>query len=607
MKFSIIGMSHINCMSNAAKNRKNTGSDFSFLQLRDEKFLKKGVERKITTYSDCNGDIISYELAKISNSVDFCVLCLTGNEHVFITLVNNGDLSKASVERRVDIKLNNYRTWLRNITKHIGIPVAVIPPTPPFESTTSLIEKSGRFAQKIDEFGVSPAEVRLFGWQCQCDGIRKACAEEGVTYIELPGEIFSENGFLKEEYIGRDPFHANEAYGLALLDYFEANSSGGEGNITFGGRVLLPPGDMQKKAASEETSTKKHPYVGLPDRNYWKKGVTQVPQTEFDPVGVVPFKISSQDNVATAGSCFAQHISKRIRAGGFRFLVTETKEEFSEEEAAKKGFYDFSARYGNIYTSRQLTQLFDRAFGYFVPIEESWELPDSRYCDPFRPRIEPGGYASIEELRRDKVQHLSAVKKMFETLDIFVFTLGLTECWVSRLDGAAYPLAPGVAGGNYSDEKHEFINFGVEETVSDLESFLQKLRLINPGSRVILTVSPVPLAATFEPRHVLVSTTYSKSVLRVAAESVSRRFDNVLYFPSYEIITGNYNRGTYFGKDLRSITQEGVDHVMSIFMGRMTQNGNVHSDAVPVSQPDFEREMEELAEAECDEELLEND
>ena len=51
---------------------------------------------------------------------------------------------------------------------------------------------------------------------------------------------------------------------------------------------------------------------------------------------------------------------------------------------------------------------------------------------------------SVEELTEDRSRHLAAVRQMFETLDVFVFTLGLTESWEHVPDGAALPLAPGL-------------------------------------------------------------------------------------------------------------------------------------------------------------------
>src|SRR5205823_5578884 len=79
--------------------------------------------------------------------------------------------------------------------------------------------------------------------------------------------------------------------------------------------------------------------------------------------------------------------------------------------------------------------------------------------------------------------------------------------------------------------------------------------------------------ATAEPRSVLVATTYSKSVLRVAAEEIANHDPGIAYFPSYEIITGQHTRGRYFASDLRSVTEEGVARVMALFLQHYTEIG----------------------------------
>ena len=108
------------------------------------------------------------------------------------------------------------------------------------------------------------------------------------------------------------------------------------------------------------------------------------------------------------------------------------------------------------------------------------------------------------------------------------------------------------------------------EVVDDLNAFLTELRAVNPKARLILTVSPVPLAATAEPRHVWTSTTLSKAVLRVAAEQIAQLPD-VIYFPSYEVITSPAARGAYFEQDLRSVSANGVDHVMRLFFRHLVE------------------------------------
>ena len=226
-------------------------------------------------------------------------------------------------------------------------------------------------------------------------------------------------------------------------------------------------------------------------------------------------------------------------------------------------------------------QLFDRAFGQFTPQEQVWAR-DSRFVDPFRPSIEPEAYASPEAVLADMARHLACVREAFLQLDWLVLTLGLTEAWHARADGAVYPVAPGVAGGTFDPSRHAFSNFSAAEVSADLAALRERLNAVNPGARIILTVSPVPLAATASDRHVWTATSYSKAVLRVAEEETAQRFDNVTYFPSYEIITSPAAGGNYFAEDLRSVTETGVNHVMRVFFRHFCEETG-HADAQNLS------------------------
>jgi hypothetical protein len=354
-----------------------------------------------------------------------------------------------------------------------------------------------------------------------------------------------------------------------------------------------------KPAESEPATPGENPYDGLPGYQFWRKAIGNVALREVDPVVSSGFIIDRQTKIATAGSCFAQHLSRTLEQCGFNYYIAEKPAGLSSEEAARLNYGVFSARYGNIYTVRQLLQLFDRAYGSFQPADSAWARGDGRYADPFRPQIEPSGFETTEAVEEDRSAHLSAVRHMFETLDVLVFTLGLTEAWAAKEDGAVFPLAPGVAAGKMDFTRYEFVNFGVNEVISDLEAFIERLREVNRGARIILTVSPVPLIATYENRHVLVSTTYSKSVLRVAAEEIVRRHSNCVYFPSYEIITGNYTRGIYYDADLRSVNAAGVDHVMRLFLAHYS----AHKEKSTLYN-ELMREAESVMEVICDEEAI---
>jgi hypothetical protein len=95
------------------------------------------------------------------------------------------------------------------------------------------------------------------------------------------------------------------------------------------------------------------------------------------------------------------------------------------------------------------------------------------------------------------------------------------------------------------------------------------------------------------------------------------QYDDVAYFPSYEIITGNHARGSYFGADLREVTEAGVQHVMRLFMKHYA-TVEKPAESIPgrsiTTPPKAERSSSEVAGAIeaavkviCDEEALDRD
>ena len=371
-----------------------------------------------------------------------------------------------------------------------------------------------------------------------------------------------------------------------------------EGFLTLEG--LIKKRKNQRKSISRES-----PYKSLPDHCFWKRAVATIEPKSVDPVVVARFQVGKAELVATAGSCFAQHIAKRLSAEGFNYYVPEDGGSLSAEERTERNYGVFSCRYGNLYTTRQLVQLLDRSMGRFTPLENVWNRPDGRYVDPFRPQIEPAGFESEEAMLHSRREHLACVREMFTKLDILVFTLGLTESWESLEDGAVFPLAPGVAGGAMDPSRHRFHNLTAKEVADDLELFLLKLKGVNPKARVILTVSPVPLIATYENHHVLVANTHSKSVLRTVAGEMASRYSQCDYFPSYEIITGQHVGNGYLEEDLRSVRSEGVDHVMRVFLKHYAGKADTASKTYNKRETEQRAAIERINDIICDEEAIE--
>jgi hypothetical protein len=367
---------------------------------------------------------------------------------------------------------------------------------------------------------------------------------------------------------------------------------------------------------------KRHPYVGLQDCQFWKSSFGDSSIEGLDPVSRVRFTFDRNTKIVAAGSCFAQHVARHIQKRGYNFLQSElphsifSKKSFDDAHGGTFNYDSFSARYGNLYTARQLRQLIDRSYGRFSPISGAWQRQDGMFVDPFRPQVEPDGYVNPTEVALDRLHHLAAVQSALENADVFIFTLGLTEAWLDKRDGAVFPVAPGVAGGVFDPSIHEFRNFTVAETVNDMLYSVDQIKAVNPDVRVLLTVSPVPLNATYEPRHVLQSTVYSKSVLRVAAQELIEARTFVDYFPSYEIITSPQARGRYFANDMRTIEDAGVNHVMDVFFSHYARDAEKRGDVrasnhqsvsdITVSVAERQQHLEKLTDLLCDEEAIDN-
>jgi hypothetical protein len=343
------------------------------------------------------------------------------------------------------------------------------------------------------------------------------------------------------------------------------------------------------------------PYQTLPGTSWWRTAISNLDAAEeISPHLASDFRINREHWVASGGSCFAQHITKALQDRGYRYLVSEAAPDFLSSEAAKRFNYNvFSARYGNIYTTLQLLQLIQRAFGSLTPSDQYWINSDGRVFDLLRPRIAPNGFASLEEAKADGKQHLAAVRSLFMKTDVFIFTLGLTETWVSSQDSVAYPTCPGCgSAGDFDPGKYQFKNLSVAETTASLNEAIGLMKEVNPALQIVLTVSPVPLIATMEPRHVLQATTYSKSVLRVAAEEAVRQHDNVHYFASYEIITATKNSEKYFEDDRRNVSAAGVARAMEAFFDHFTAKGT----PLQQTKTDFVIPTRQPSEVFCDEE-----
>lgn len=345
------------------------------------------------------------------------------------------------------------------------------------------------------------------------------------------------------------------------------------------------------------------PYKDLEDRSFWRL-CREAPDFLSSEIYQPKIPVTLDSRIATAGSCFAQHVGRYLGEAGVNILQAEPAPSGMRPATAKSfGYNVYSGRYGNIYTTRQLRQLIEDATHETLHDDAVWEK-DGRYYDALRPSVEPKGLASEEDVGIARLDHLRRLRRMWAGTDIFVFTLGLTEFWEDRASGRAYPTCPGVIAGTFDPERHGFVNATYPEVRADLEAAMALLRQINPAIRFLFTVSPVPLTATATGGHVLPASTYSKATLRAVAGDVVADHENADYFPSFELITGAPYKSQFYAPNGRDVRNAGVAFAMGTFFHAHPALRALAEGTSPVETPPQETH-DDVDDLICEEALLE--
>lgn len=265
--------------------------------------------------------------------------------------------------------------------------------------------------------------------------------------------------------------------------------------------------------------------------------------------------ITPETPIASAGSCFAGNISRQLQHWNYNYVLEMglSKEHHSDPA----NYASDPACCGNIYNAVSMRMMIERAFGEWIP-DKILMTAAPRVLDPYR---SAGDVATVDEYLERWHEHSAALNRALTKCRVFILTLGMTEIW--RF--ADSDLSTGVAPGRGDPTLFRHHNLSVEENVEELERIHTLFRKHNPECRIITTVSPVPLNATFNAdTSVVVANALSKSVLRVALDIFSKSHpDNVFYFPSYEAVTMGCANPWQFDK--RHVSNDAVRRVMRQF------------------------------------------
>ncbi len=274
-------------------------------------------------------------------------------------------------------------------------------------------------------------------------------------------------------------------------------------------------------------------------------------------------RLKLDDPVFAMGSCFAREIEKSLKEKGGRVVSIDDRVYRTEFGSAKGSFLGFFNRFTPWAMWQEFKRCFDELPGWsdealLVP-GQGEEVVDLHYW------ILEGSPSTLEDaltrrrIARDLVREVVGAK-------VVILTLGLIEAWYHKPSGlyVNHP-KPNLLARKPWDFELRLMQ--TDDVIACLEEIhdLIKRHHVDGDFEFVVTVSPVPMGATFTDKDVIVANAESKAVLRAAAGAFAERRPRVRYFPSYEMVTLSA-LGLAWMPDRLHVKKGMVDWVIDTFM-----------------------------------------
>ena len=244
--------------------------------------------------------------------------------------------------------------------------------------------------------------------------------------------------------------------------------------------------------------------------------------------------INPKTRVTAFGSCFARHICEWLNARDFNVLNRDAE------------------------SSAHIVNMGDGLVNTFSILEQlRWAFDGEHYEGEYWHGPKAAILHDSEGARRD-------TRRILLDTDVFIITLGLSEIWCDKTTGGVF--WRGVPSRLFDPERHAFRVVSFEENKRNIRSIHDLIRKHRPDAKVIFSVSPIPLAATFRPVSCITANSVSKALLRGAVDEVHREVSGegaMFYWPSYEIVLDVFDRP--WMSDRRHVRKPVLNFVMTLF------------------------------------------
>ncbi len=243
-------------------------------------------------------------------------------------------------------------------------------------------------------------------------------------------------------------------------------------------------------------------------------------------------KVTLEASTLTIGSCFADVIGNRLLESKFPSLCNP---------------------FGVIFNPVSILKLLQFALSKTYPPLDSYGQREEVFFNYF---LHSAASAMDREVLKTEVEHrINRVHNFLGECHWLVLSFG--TAWVyQRIDNGE------IVANCHKIPADQFdkLLLSRKQILKGFDQFYQVLMEINPGIRLILTVSPVRhLRDSLELNQV------SKATLRLACHSVDQEYDRVSYFPSYELILDDLRDYRFYAPDMLHLSSKAEDYIWEKF------------------------------------------
>ena len=295
----------------------------------------------------------------------------------------------------------------------------------------------------------------------------------------------------------------------------------------------------------------------------------------FSPSVDPGFTVEPEDRIFAIGSCFAREVETHLRKLGFAVDSYAAPGTFGDYETPNPRYpaSGFLNKYNPESIYQELQWALDPALHF--PPEALQEVQGGMWRDVMA--FPAFGERPSDEMLEIHCRMTDVVRRIAKCR-VVVVTLGLVEVFYDTETGLYANTTPHLTA---SPGRYEFGVLTYPEVMDALARIHGVLSAYgHPDVRIVVTVSPVPLDATFTNEDIVVANTYSKSLLRQAAGEWAQANRNVHYFPSYEIVMNSSHSRAWF-MDGRHVRPDMVAHIMQTFADAYAARPPVTTAGVP--------------------------